>query len=706
MIKDKILTFLDERKHEVFTYQEIAQYLMSIDNEIDLNEIYKTLVLLENDYEIVRSKKDKVQSAKNFGLLFGVLEIKKKGFGFVRTKDFDVFVSKDKLNGAINKDKVFVKLDKNSDGINKEGSIYRVIEHGYDLIVGNVVLKKGKTYVIPDDKSLDFWIKINAKNTMNASEGHKVLCYISEIDKKSNTVFGKIKTIIGHINDVGIDILAIVYKYGFNPEFSKGALKEAKSYHEEDIVVENRHDLRDKLTITIDGADAKDLDDAIGLEINEHGNRVLYVSIADVSYYVKEKSELDKEAYARSTSVYLVDRVVPMLPHQLSNGICSLLPEVDRLTQTCKMEFDKNGKVINYEIFESIINSNYRMTYDDVNSILDGDERLQKKYHEINELLFEMKELSLLLRKNKEKRGMLEFDIPEPKIIVDGKGKVMDIIIRDRGEGEKIIEDFMIIANETVAAHIYWQDLPFIYRVHDKPNPDKINAFLAYASAFDIKMKKKEDNLNSKDIQKLLKEIENKNDSMFLDKLLLRSMAKAVYQKDCIGHFGLASKYYTHFTSPIRRYPDLIVHRLLRKYLYNKEGLNTKELGYLDEKLDKIGDQTSRKERDAIEAEREVNDMKMAEYMKNHVGESYIGYISSITSFGFFVELPNTIEGLVHISTLNDDHYAYDSEFHLLKGERTNKMYRLGSEVEVIVDKVSVKERNIDFILKNSNGRK
>ena len=702
MISNLVISLLNNNKTTFLSYQEIAQVLMNNDNNLDLNDIYKTLVELENNYEIIRTKNDKVQSISNLNLFKGTLEIKKKGFGFVRTKDFDVFIDKDNLNGAINKDLVLVKLDHKSDGINKEGSIYKVLEHGYDLIVGDVVVKKNKTYVMPDDKSLNFMLKINEKNTLGAVEGHKVLCFISEIDKKNEIVYGKIKTIIGHINDVGIDILAIVYKYGFNPEFSKEAIKEAKAYQDSAIVLGNRHDLRSKLTITIDGADAKDLDDAVSLEINERGNRILSVSIADVSYYVKEKSALDQDAYARGTSVYLADRVVPMLPFQLSNGICSLLPDVDRLSQTCQMEFDDKGKVINYDIYESVINSNYRLTYDEVNEIFAGNKEVSNKYQNLLEMLSEMRELASLLRSQKEKRGMLDFEVAEPKIIVDKQGKVLDIKVRERGEAEKLIEDFMIIANETVASHIYWQNLPFIYRVHDVPNPDKITDFLTYASIFGIKLKGKKDDIVSKDIQKILEAIKSNDGAHFLDRLLLRSMAKAVYQKDCIGHFGLASKYYTHFTSPIRRYPDLIVHRLLRKYLYNNDRLNNNEFNLLAEKLVKIGEKTSQKERDAIDAEREVNDMKMAEYMQNHLGESFQGYISSITSFGLFIELANTIEGLVHISTLNDDHYIYDSKFHRLRGQRTNKEYRLGDIVEVVVERASVKERNIDFLIVNN----
>lgn len=703
MLKDKILELLNNDHYIPKNYSELANQFVLDNPEYDLNEVFKALVELENDHLVIRLKGDKLHSPKRLGLYLGTVEIKRKGFGFVRTKDFDVFVSKDNLNTAINKDLVFVKVTETKDNMNKEGYIYKVLEHGYNLIVGTVVVNRGKFSVIPDDKNLDFEVKIANKHINGASEGSKVLIAITQIDSSNNVVHGKIKEIIGHINDIGIDILSVVYKYDFNPEFSKKAIKEATDYTEDDIVVGNRVDLRDKLTITIDGADAKDLDDAISMEINEKGNKVLYVSIADVSHYVKEGSALDKDAYERGTSVYLVDRVVPMLPHQLSNGICSLLPNVDRLTQTCKMEFDQNGKVINCEIFESIINSKYRMTYDQVNEMIVHENKATiNTYNEIYSMLLEMHELSKQLRKLKRKRGMLEFEIPEPKILVDGKGKPTEIILRSRDEAEKLIEDFMIIANETVASAIYWMDLPFIYRVHEEPNPDKVTAFLNYASIFNIKMKGKTEHITSKDVQKILDDIQAKDDQMYLDRLLLRSMSKAKYDNTNLGHFGLASKNYTHFTSPIRRYPDLLVHRLLRRYLYDKNlPKNSNEMYGLADKIEKIAEKASQKERDAIDAEREVNDMKMAEYMLKHIGDEFEAVITSITGFGFFVELENTIEGLVHISTLKDDHYIFDDKFHQLRGQSGGKTYTLAQKVKVVCTDVDVKGRNIDFEIKN-----
>ena len=698
MFREQILDILKNRKKTGLTQQEIAQELLALDQSFDLNEIYKTIVAMENDYELIRVGKDKIQSVENLGLILGVFEGKSAGFGFVKSANFDIHISADKLNGAIDKDKVLVQIEKDGYGSNKEGKIYRVLEHGYKVIIGNVINKKGSFYVKPDDKNLNFLIKIKENNLVGAGEGHKVTCYLTETDQKKDLKYGKIKKIIGHIDDPGIDLLAIIYKYDFDPEFSDEAVKEATALSKQKVSLGNRCDLRNLLTITIDGADAKDLDDAISLEINNHNNYVLYVHIADVAHYVQEKTQLDKEAYARGTSVYLANKVVPMLPHQLSNGICSLLPEVDRLTQTCKMEFDDKGKIINYEIFESIINSNYRMTYPDVNKILAGDKALNSQYHEISAMLFKMLSLSKILRKNKVKRGMLDFNIPEPKIIVDDNNQVIDVALRERGDSEKIIEDFMIVANETVAQHVYWLDLPFIYRVHENPIPDKIKDFMAFVGLYDIKIKGSLDRLTSKDIQKLLDEIKQNHELVFLERLLLRCMAKAKYQTNEVGHFGLASKYYTHFTSPIRRYPDLIVHRLLRKYLYNNDDeLIYQEIKQINERLIKQSEKVSQKERDAIGAEREVTDLKMAEYMLNNIGKEYEAIISGMNSFGLFVELDNTIEGLIHVSTLIDDYYVYNERFHIYQGQRTNKQYKLGQKVKVIVDGVRVNERQIDF---------
>lgn len=698
MIKNIILKYMNDKQYVPQDAKELTQEIISKYPKFSMEEVNNTITLLEEEFLIFRGKKNKLRTREKLNLYEGTLEIKRKGFGFVRCEDFDVFVAKEDLENAINRDRVLVRVNKTNEIGQREGIIYKVLGHGYEYIVGTIEIGHQIT-LTPDDDKLDFDIIIKPKDSKNAVNGSKVLCEIKDVDEKTGVVYGAVKKIIGHINDVGIDILSIVYQHGFKPEFSEEAMTQASNIDYSDIVVGGRTDLRAKQFITIDGADAKDLDDAIYLEINEKNNKVLYVSIADVSHYVQEGTPLDIEAYQRGTSVYLVDRVVPMIPHQLSNGICSLLPEVDRLTQTCEMEFDDEGKLVSYDIYESIINSKRRFTYDEVNLIIDEDEAALKRNEDYLEMLRHMQELALNLRAIKYKRGALNFEIPEPKIIVDKNSEVVDIKIRQRGEAEKLIEDFMIAANETVAQHIYWQELPFIYRTHDKPDATKIKDFLTFVQPYNIKMKGSVDNISPKDIQKLLEKINSKEGLEYLDTLLLRSMAKAVYQRVNVGHFGLASTCYTHFTSPIRRYPDLIVHRYLREYVYRKQIPSAKKILMLDDKFDRIGTQTSKKERDAIEAERDVNDLKMAEYMAEHIGEKFSGRITSVLNFGFFVELDNTVEGLVHTSNLDDDYYVYVDKRHILVGQRTSKIYKLGQKVDIIVDNVNVKARAIDFKL-------
>lgn len=705
MIKNIILDFMNDKQYVAQDAKELAQDIVAKYPELSLNEVSKTIIELEKSYLIFSGKRNRLRTREALNLYEGTLDIKRKGFGFVRCDNFDVYVAKDDLNNAINRDRVLVRVNKPDELGQRDGVIYQILHHGYEYIVGTVEIGR-QILVIPDDDKLDFKIAIKPKDSQNVVNGSKVLCEMKDVDERTGLIYGVIKKIIGHVNDVGMDILSIVYQHGFKPDFSEEAMQQASSFDYADIVVGGRKDLRDKEFITIDGADAKDLDDAIYLEINEANNRVLYVSIADVSYYVSENSPLDQEAYARGTSVYLVDRVVPMIPHQLSNGICSLLPDVDRLTQTAQMEFDEEGKLVSYDIYESIINSKKRFTYDEVNQIIADDKEVIDENAKFIDMLSEMQELALKLRRIKYQRGALNFEIPEPKIIVDKNSDVVDIKIRQRGEAEKLIEDFMIVANETVAQHIYWQELPFIYRTHDKPDAVKIKDFLTFVQPYNIKMKGSVDNLSPKDIQKLLEEINDKEGLEYLDTLLLRSMAKAVYQRVNVGHFGLASTCYTHFTSPIRRYPDLIVHRFLREYVYHKMIPSAKKILTLDDKFDRIGEQASKKERDAIEAERDVNDLKMAEYMAEHIGEKFTGRITSVLNFGFFVELDNTIEGLVHASNLDDDYYVYVDKRHILVGQRTSRIFSLGQKVEVVVDAVNVKARAIDFKLVSKNKKR
>ena len=510
---------------------------------------------------------------------------------------------------------------------------------------------------------------------------------------------GAIVKILGHVDDPGVDILSIAAKYEIEDEFSKEVEEELKNIpdHVLESEYEGRPDLRNEMIFTIDGDDTKDIDDAISIEKLDNGNYKLGVHIADVSYYVKENSPLDEEAYKRGTSVYLANTVIPMLPHQLSNGICSLNPNVDRLAVSCVMEIDSNGEVVEYDIFESVINSKIQMTYKKVNAILENNV-VAEGYEPYVDSLNLMSELAWILRDNKVRKGYIDFDIDEAKIITDEKGEAIDVKLRERGTGEKLIEDFMIAANETVARHITYMEYPFIYRVHGEPNEEKINNFLRFVSILGHsvhKMKK----ITPKAMQELLNELKDVKEYHILSPLLLRSMQKAVYDKTNIGHFGLASKCYTHFTSPIRRYPDTTVHRLLRTYLFNKN-INVDTINYWDQKLASLAVHTSERERASIECEREVDDMKMAEYMEKHIGEEFDGVVSSVMSFGMFIELPNKVEGLVRIDDLTDDYYRYDESTFALVGNNNKRGYRLGDEVKVVVKAASKINHTVDFIIK------
>ena len=520
---------------------------------------------------------------------------------------------------------------------------------------------------------------------------------------KDNKYHGEVVKILGHKNDPGVDILSIVAKYGIHDTFSDEVMKEVDELPNEVLPEEydGRRDLRDVEIFTIDGDDTKDIDDAISIKKLDNGNYSLGVHIADVSYYVKENTKLDDEAYERGTSVYLADRVIPMLPHKLSNGICSLNPGVDRLAMSCVMEIDHKGDVVSYDIFESVIKSRKQMTYKNVNKYLE-EGIVPEGYEPFTNSLSLMEELAKILRANKERRGYIDFDIDEAKIIVNDKGEAIDVKLRERGTGEKLIEDFMIAANETVASCIYFMELPFVYRVHGEPSEEKIDNFLKFISVLGYHVNGKTKDLHPKTMQNILEQLKDKKEYHILASVLLRSMQKAVYDKTNIGHYGLASKCYTHFTSPIRRYPDTTVHRLLRKYLF-KHQIDNDTINYWENKLVVLTEHVSQKERDSIDCEREVDDMKMAEYMMKHIGEEFDGIISSVTSFGMFIELPNLIEGLVKLEDMKDDTYVYDETRFCLKGTSKKKIYRLGDNVRVIVKNASKEAKTIDFELAPTN---
>lgn len=694
-MEEKILDILNE--NDALTVHEIES-LLGFKSVDELKELLKVLNNLEDELKVYRTRKDKYMLFEKSNLRVGKLLANKKGYGFVDIiGDEDVFVSQDNLNGAIDGDKVIVEITSKK-GLKLEGRILRVVERKLKQFVGTVYYKNNKCKIDLDDKKINLDITIDSAYTLGAVSGHKVLVrLLRRIDNHNYT--GAIVKILGHKDDPGVDILSIAAKYEIEDEFPSDVIEQLKDIPDRvlDNEYDGRTDLRDQVIFTIDGDDTKDIDDAISIDKLPNGNYKLGVHIADVSYYVKENTPLDSEAYKRGTSVYLANTVIPMLPHQLSNGICSLNPNVDRLAISCVMEINSKGDIVDYDIFESVIKSRIQMTYKKVNKILEQNE-IPDGYEPYADKLRQMQELAHILRENKVRKGYIDFEIDEAKIITNESGEAVDVVLRERGTGEKLIEDFMIAANETVATHITYMNYPFIYRVHGEPNEEKINNFLNFINILGYRVHRPS-KITPKSMQILLDELKDVKEYSILSSLLLRSMQKAIYDKNNIGHFGLASKCYTHFTSPIRRYPDTTVHRLLRTYLFNKN-IDSDTLKYWDQKLIPLAEHTSERERASVECEREVDDMKMAEYMEKHIGEEYTGIVSGVVSFGMFIELPNKIEGLVRIDDLTDDYYRYDETTLSLVGNKNKRGYRLGDEVKVIVASASKLNHTIDFKIK------
>lgn len=694
-MKEKIINVMND-KYEALDVIEIND-LLELSTPEDLNRLNNFLNELVNEGIVYKTKKNKYILFKNCpNLKSGVISINKKGFGFLIVPDGeDIYIDKGNINGAINEDKVLVELVNNFGKI--EGRVIRVLNRDLNNLIGEVYFYNNKPYVKLEDEKKKIDIKLDTKSTNGIVEGTKVIVSIIK-EMSKNKYLGKITTVIGHKDDPGIDIKLVAYKYSIYEEFSNKALIQTDEIP--DVVSENelkgRTDLTQEVIFTIDGDDTKDIDDAISYKY-ENGLHVLGVHIADVSYYVTENSYLDKDALSRGTSSYLADSVIPMLPHKLSNGICSLNEGVIRLTQSCVMQIDDNGNVKSYDIFPSYIKSRKKMTYKKVNDIIMRN-IIDPEYKDFATILLKMNDLAHILRKNKVKRGYIDFDLDEAKIIVDKDKNVIGVEKRVREDAERMIEDFMIAANETVATHIYNMDLPFIYRVHDIPNSEKITKFLNLVSALGYKVNGKIKDLTPISMQKLLDQLKDVPEYKVLSNMLLRSMRKAVYQKDNIGHFGLGSKCYTHFTSPIRRYPDLEVHRLLRKYLYENK-IDNETIDHYNANLDYIAEQASEREQASVDAEREVDDMKMAEYMENHIGEEFDGVISGVENFGFFVELDNLIEGLVHVNSLKGDYFNYVPELLCLIGQNTKKRYTIGDKVHIKVVGASKEARTIDFEL-------
>lgn len=694
-MKEQVINVMSDR-YEALDVIEIND-LLELTSPEDLSRLNNVLCELEKDGIIYKTKKNKYILFKNCpSLKAGVLSLNKKGFGFLIIKDGeDIYIDKDNINGAVNDDRVLVEIINNHG--KTEGKVLRVLNRDLSNLIGEIYFVDNKPFVKLEDKNKKLDIKLDSKSTNGLVEGTKVIVSITK-EMSKNKYMGRVTTVIGHKDDPGVDIKLVAYKYNIYEEFSKKAMEQTDAIPSvvSDNELKGRTDLTNEVIFTIDGDDTKDIDDAISYKF-ENGLHVLGVHIADVSYYVTENSYLDKDALSRGTSSYLADSVIPMLPHKLSNGICSLNEGVVRLTQSCVMKINNEGNVVDYDIFPSFIKSRKKMTYKKVNDIIMRNV-VDSSYEEFSDILKQMNVLAHILRRNKIKRGYIDFDLDEAKIIVDEDKNVVGIEKRVREDAERMIEDFMIAANETVATHIYNMDLPFIYRVHDVPNADKIDKFLKLVSLLGYKVNGKVKDLTPVSMQKLLNQLKDVPQYKILSSMLLRSMRKAVYQKDNIGHFGLGSKCYTHFTSPIRRYPDLEVHRLLRKYLYENK-IDNETIDYYNANLDYIAGQASEREQASVDAEREVDDMKMAEYMEKHIGEEYDGVISGVESFGLFVELDNLIEGLVHVNSLKGDYYNYVEELLCLIGQNTKKRYTLGDKVRVKVVGASKEARTIDFEL-------
>ncbi len=703
-MEEKILSII-EGQNKAITYEEIQDKL----TEEEKDELGKILIELQKNLKIRVTNKGKYEKFHDKKQKLGTLIANPKGFGFVMVEGEaeDYYVARNNMNGAINGDVVVINV---IDEQKHEAVIKHINERNLnDLLVGEFYIKDGKNFINLEDDKLNIIIEINHDQTKGAVPGHKVVVKIDNALEKTNYYQGEVVRIIGHKDDAGVDILTIAAKYNIIDIFPEEVEKELETIPSEVKAEEcqGRKDLRSEVIFTIDGDDTKDIDDAISIKHLKNGHYELGVHIADVSYYVKEGTALYDEAYNRGTSSYLADKVIPMLPHQLSNGICSLNPNVDRLAISCVMEIDQKGNIIDSNIFESIIKSRKQMTYKNVNKIIE-ENIIPEGYEEYAGILKQMHDLAKILRKAKIAKGYIDFGTEEPKIIVDDNGKAIDIQKRVRGEGEKLIEDFMIAANEAVATTIFYMDLPFIYRVHGNPDEEKIHNFLKFTGILGYKVNANLKNITSKTVQEILEQLKDKEEYPILSSMLLRSMQKAIYDVTNIGHFGLASKCYTHFTSPIRRFPDLNVHRLLRTYLFN-HSINNDTINYFNNTLSQIAKQSSERERAAIDCERDVTDMKMAEYMQDHIGEVYTGIINTVTTYGLYVELPNMIEGMIKIDDLTDDYYIYQESTFSLIGKRTKKRYMLGHKVEVIVDSVNKDKGLINFKLAkkgDKNGNK
>ncbi|EPM6863234.1 ribonuclease R [Enterococcus hirae] len=712
-LKEKIIFFIESERKKSFSMEEIAQGL-GLQKSEDFKLLVQTIAQMEREQSVVFTKKGKVKLPLKPVLIEGTFRANERGFGFVTIdpEEDDIYIPKEATGYAMDGDTVAIDIIKTADTAmdrGAEGKVVEIRKRATTQLAGEFVayteeeISETDLYgvVIPKDKKLNQFKVYAAAEGIRPVDGSIVMVELTHYPEKNyaTSLEGIVKQVIGHKNDPGMDILSIVVSNGIPTKFPDDVLAEADqvpdTINEKDLV--GRRDLREQLIVTIDGEDAKDLDDAVTVKKLANGNYFLGVHIADVSNYVTEGSQLDREAYERGTSVYLTDRVIPMIPQRLSNGICSLNPHVPRLTMSCEMEIDPNGQVVSHDIFPSVIQTTERMTYTAVNQILEEqDEQVMERYQQLVPMFQEMQELHQILEEMRIRRGAISFEDREAKILVEPDGQPTDILLRSRGVGERLIESFMLAANETVAEHFNKRNFPFIYRIHEQPKEEKMQRFFDFASALGIVVRGTKGTITPKDLQKVIENVEDKPESAVINTMLLRSMQQARYSEDNFGHYGLAAEYYTHFTSPIRRYPDLIVHRLIRSYGQDPSEANQT---YWENELPEIAEHSSKMERRAVEAEREVDAMKKAEYMMDKVGEEFEGIISSVVKFGLFIELPNTIEGLIHINELKQDYFHFIDNHLALVGERTGLTFKIGQKVRVKVIKADPEERAIDFEL-------
>lgn len=701
-LKQKLLGLISEAAYNPLKKEELAMIFDIHHTEMPM--FYNFLdELVESGY-LILTKKGKYTSPNQMGLFVGKLVSHKKGFGFVESDEEytqDLFIPADSLNGAMHNDRVIAEITTPAtDEKRAEGRIIKVVERAITDVVGTFQESKNFGFVLPDNKKFNKDIFIPKKFFNGARGNDKVVCRITQWPTEDRKPEGKIIEILGQKGDRYVEIASVIREHGLPEEFPKKALDEAEKVAIEipQEEIDRRLDIRDMNIFTIDGEDAKDLDDAVSIEVLDNGNYKLGVHIADVTHYVKEKSKLDKEALKRATSVYLVDKVIPMLPKTLSNGVCSLNPFEDKLTLSVFMEIDHKGDVVKHDIKETIINSKARMTYTEVSDILEkDDEKLKKTFAKVADDFFNAEKLARILMKRREKRGAIDFDFPEAKIILNNDGDVVDIKQYERRISNRIIEEFMLITNETVAEHFFWLNMPFVYRVHETPAHEKIETLNKFISTFGYVIKGDLESVHPKALQGIIEQIHGKTEEKAISTIMLRSLKQARYSPECVGHFGLAAQYYSHFTSPIRRYPDLQIHRIIKEFLNGK--ISQKRQDQLAQIVDYASTQSSEREREAELAERDVKDIYKARYMEDRVGEEFVGIVSSVTSFGMFIELDNTVEGLVRLADMSDDYYIFDENTFTILGERTKKMYRIGDVVKIKVEKVNVDFKEIDFKL-------